>query len=252
MSDVYQILKDAGVAHGPMPQNCLREGSPLPGGAAGYVFLVLVNRMARKPGRQNYKGQIIELEAGEACCSLRDLAKVTGYTVKVVRTAVQNLKKYGILVPSKGTASKHNFDIFYIDLSLFNPANGHKVGHSKGTVRAQLGHSKGTQIDTAVTAVTADTADQDPPGGTPPNGASDRKVVDIDAELYRIGKKLLGEKAGGQITKLKKQRGIGGTFELMKKAETKENPVEFIAAAISRGPPQDHDRPKAQPRGVSW
>jgi len=59
---------------------------------------------------------------------------------------------------------------------------------------------------------------------------------DEDAELFRVGKKLLGPNAGGQIAKLKAAKG--GSVPLaraaLETASTKENAAEYIAA-VTRG-----------------
>ena len=60
----------------------------------------------------------------------------------------------------------------------------------------------------------------------------------IDVVLYREGKSLLGKKAGGQITKLRK--AFGGdcekSLEAIRLAATKEDPAEYVAGVIRAAP----------------
>lgn len=69
-----------------------------------------------------------------------------------------------------------------------------------------------------------------------PNGA----VEDLEREVYRVGRAILGERSGAQITKLR--RAIGNdqeTLGLLWQAERKDRPAEWIAAVIktrSKGP----------------
>ena len=65
-----------------------------------------------------------------------------------------------------------------------------------------------------------------------PNGDSKSDDSDLDAMLYRRGKSVLGDKAGGMITKLKKSAGLGGALEILDAARRKESPIEYVAGAI--------------------
>ena len=56
---------------------------------------------------------------------------------------------------------------------------------------------------------------------------------DLDKILYQRGKALLGKSAGGQITRLKNNQGIGRALELLEQARRKENPIEWIAGVIN-------------------
>ncbi len=61
----------------------------------------------------------------------------------------------------------------------------------------------------------------------------------IDKTLYRVGKALLGEKAGGLITKLRKACGgdCEAALEAIELARTKENPREYVAGIIRNEQP---------------
>lgn len=230
--DVYEIMKDMGVSHGPMPQNFLREGSPIPGGVAGYVLTILFQRMARRDFNQKYKGQIVPLKAGQVCCSIRDIANVTEFTKKRVETAIKNLQKLGILGTVKGTGLRHNLTVYNIHLEQFRYADPESKGTTKGTVRGQYGDSTGTEIDTANTA---NTASPSPKGGEP-SAAPDERVLSMDGRLFAEGRRILGPKAGGVVTKLKKALGPGKTFELLTSAEGKADPMAYVSAALRDAP----------------
>jgi hypothetical protein len=65
-----------------------------------------------------------------------------------------------------------------------------------------------------------------------------------ERDFFKRGREVLGKSAGGQLTKLKRAKGgnvalARSTLEL---AATKENPAEFVAAAI-RGPQQSQGPP---------
>lgn len=55
---------------------------------------------------------------------------------------------------------------------------------------------------------------------------------DLDALFYRRGKALLGQKAGGQLTKLRAAVGLGVALEVIEAAHHKDSPVEYVAGVI--------------------
>ncbi len=68
------------------------------------------------------------------------------------------------------------------------------------------------------------------------NGAANGGIQDLDAVLYQRGKAVLGANAGGQITKLKTEYGVGGALEMIETAAKKENPREYVAGALKPKP----------------
>lgn len=60
--------------------------------------------------------------------------------------------------------------------------------------------------------------------------------IDPDAELFRRGKAILGQSAGGQIKKIKDLffGDVAKTRAFLEDASSKENPAEYVAAAIKR------------------
>jgi hypothetical protein len=87
----------------------------------------------------------------------------------------------------------------------------------------------------------------------PSGNGADGAATTAEAELFRRGKAILGENAGGLIAKLLKAKGgsvaqAGAALEL---ASEKENPREFLGATIrSRDGGGDHRT--ARERGDAW
>lgn len=219
-----------------MPTYMLRDGSAIPGGVEGYVFLLLVNRMVTKAGSYRYKGLSVPLLENQVCCTLQDIANVTGYTVKRVRTAVKNLQEKSILVKAEGKATKSNLSIYTIDFSHFEKPEWQSSGQSKGKARAKQGQTELKTIETAQT--------ETPVGGGP--SASPDRVLDMDAKLFEEGRRILGKSAGGMIAKLKKAIGPGKTYELLMAAEKKSDPASYVAAAMRAATAKIEDVPIGQ------
>lgn len=75
------------------------------------------------------------------------------------------------------------------------------------------------------------------------NGNGIPQVFDLEKDLYLRGKQVLGDKAGGQITKLVK--AYGGSFELaraaLERAATKGVPLQYIAGLLKQLGQQPHE-----------
>lgn len=67
---------------------------------------------------------------------------------------------------------------------------------------------------------------------------ADAPPSDPDRELFARGKAILGEDAGGLIAKLKRSKGgdIPAAMAVIEAADGRENPREYVGAAV-RGPP---------------
>jgi len=66
-----------------------------------------------------------------------------------------------------------------------------------------------------------------------------------ERELFDRGKQVLGKSAGGQIAKLKAAKGgnVALARAVIEAASTKENPAEYVAAAIRAGPRSGFAKP---------
>jgi len=75
-----------------------------------------------------------------------------------------------------------------------------------------------------------------PEPSSTPNGAAKGLLTQgrLDKWYYELGKRLLGDGAGGQLTKLKNAVGLGEAWVLLAEAEEKQDPREWISAVINR------------------
>ena len=69
-----------------------------------------------------------------------------------------------------------------------------------------------------------------------------------DAAFFDFGKKLLGEKAGGYLARLKKAVGIERGMKVLADAEQKQDPREYIGAVIRNNQSEVIDYDKIQER----
>jgi len=67
-----------------------------------------------------------------------------------------------------------------------------------------------------------------------PKGIPTNRPPSPDKVLFDFGRVVLGEKAGGVITELKKQKGTDGAYKLLEEAEKKSNPMQWINACIRK------------------
>lgn len=64
--------------------------------------------------------------------------------------------------------------------------------------------------------------------------------VDPDADLFRRGREILGDKAGGVISKLKVRMGsVAKARAVLEQASEKHNPREYVGRIIRDGEPKD-------------
>jgi len=119
--------------------------------ATKYVMVELLSLCAHKPRPVHYSGQMLMLDRGDVCVSLTRLHQATGYSVKVIRTALNRLQNIGMISrknstkkwavnghekgQSKGQTTRHNISIYSIDLD--------EVFGKKGTVKGKRRASKG-------------------------------------------------------------------------------------------------------------
>lgn len=68
-------------------------------------------------------------------------------------------------------------------------------------------------------------------------GANAPGAGDLERELFRRGKEVLGVNAGGMITQLLKAKGydVTAAMQAIEDASTKHSPREYVGAAIKRG-----------------
>lgn len=80
---------------------------------------------------------------------------------------------------------------------------------------------------------------------TAPNGADHSPEADMKRAVYEHGKRVLGAKAGGQITKAIAKCGLGATAEIIEATERERaiDPAAFFEACVKR---------RTQPGGVPY
>lgn len=75
----------------------------------------------------------------------------------------------------------------------------------------------------------------------PPNFPDDQDSAS-EADLFRLGKRVLGDGKGGQVTKLKKRFGVAEAYAYLRRAEGKADPQEWIGALLARDPEEERLR----------
>lgn len=114
------------------------------------------------------------------------------------------------------------------------PANG---GANQGAKDpANAGANAGANADTSTATATVVSKEdtltgQEPPPGDPP----DDKPPSLDKLLFDLGREVLGSKAGGVVTKLKKAKGEAGAYSVLEISRTKSNPMEYVQGAMRGG-----------------
>lgn len=89
-----------------------------------------------------------------------------------------------------------------------------------------------TPTPTKQHSVSKDTADDGP--------------LDLDALLYREGKKLLGKNRGAMLTKLKAAVGLMDALKVIETAQRKDDPAAYVAGACKRGGDRQTEQDRAQ------
>lgn len=72
--------------------------------------------------------------------------------------------------------------------------------------------------------------------------AANAAPIDLEKEVFRQGKLLLGAKSGGLINKLVKLRGTQEALDLLSLASRKEDPKEWIGGCLNKGNSDLRDR----------
>lgn len=80
---------------------------------------------------------------------------------------------------------------------------------------------------------------------TAPNGAAVPAEIDIKRAVYEHGKRVLGTKAGGEITKAIAKCGVGATAEMIEATERERaiDPMAFFQGCVRR---------RSQPGGIPY
>lgn len=113
-------------------------------------------------------------------------------------------------------------------------AEAKQASTNASSIRSTDGAAK---FNTTTTTIKKDSVPTERAPAAPP---------DPEKELFDRGKQVLGQKSGGLIVKLKAAKGgsIAKARSVIEQASTKQDPAEYVAAAIrgGAGPPQFPER----------
>lgn len=98
----------------------------------------------------------------------------------------------------------------------------------KHDAAASLPHVQPTPTPTPLDSVSSKKED------TAPNGADHSPEMDMKRAVYEHGKRLLGTKAGGEITKAIAKCGLGATAEMLEATERERaiNPMAYFQGCV--------------------
>lgn len=198
------------------------------------VWMILLLRAAHKPTKVNWKGQTVGLHSGQVAISVRKLARDYEIPYKSARGAIDRLAREECitLMQIKGAVRGAGEGAVGLLVSICNweryQSEEESMGAVEGTDRAHQGRTEQEGEESK-------TEESKKERGPAPNGTA----IDLDADLYKLGRQILGKDGGAMVTKVKRKLGLGGAVELFQTARTKDVPIEYIAAAL-------RDRTKAR------
>ena len=197
-----------------------------------FLWEELLLRAAHKETRVNWKGQTVGLFAGQLALSVRAICREFDVPHKAARCALERFERDQLIQqnPIQGTVRGTGKGTVGILVTICNWEKYQSYEESKGTVEGTVGthqgHSRGTQNKNL-----KNLEEERILKTVAPNGAGH----DVDAELFKLGRELLGKNAGSTVAKAKRVLKLGGACELFQAARTKENPAEYIYAALRDG-----------------
>lgn len=203
------------------------------------LFVRLLLKAAHEPTTIRFRGQDVELDVGQVVIAERDEAEALACSRKQVRAALTALLDAGLIQrahyrvhyqgPLKRPSRAHQRAHPPTTLTICNYSFYQGLLDEEGPLKGPLkGPTEGPENKKDSTVPSEQT-----PAGVASNGQANQP--DLDAILYARGKALLGQKAGGQITKLREALGgTGAALEAIDQAGRKENPAEYIAGVLRR------------------
>lgn len=194
-----------------------------------FLWEEILLRAAHKQTKVNWKGQTIGLFAGQLALSVRAICREFDIPHKAARCALDRFERDQLIQQSPiwGTVRGTGKGTVGIIVTVCNWEKYQSYEESHGTVEGTVGthqgHSRGTQNKNLKNLEEERILKEGAPNGA---------VRDLDAELFRLGRELLGPKGGSTVQKAKKALKLGGACELFQTARTKDNPAEYIYAAL--------------------
>jgi Bacterial regulatory proteins, gntR family len=198
------------------------------------VFFTLLLDAEPVPTDRRIKRAVVPVGRGQSLVTERELAAELKLGRQQIRRAIANLKKGGLINPRTNPQTNPETNPGWTLVTICNferyqrlqpAANPETNPETNPTLRRK---EEEEEEESNVVALSCNDRASIGVGSIEPTSADS----DLDAMLYRRGKSLLGDKAGGMITKLKKSAGLGGALEILDAARRKESPIEYVAGAI--------------------
>ncbi len=192
------------------------------------AWLWLISEAAWKGARVRVGNYMVNLERGQLSHSVRFMADKWGWHRAKVERFLKRLKTETMIE----TDARHGVTI----ITICNYGEYQKVGLPDRTASETPSETVPRQLrDREETGETG--KQEDTPSGErvrAPVSASPSRSP--EAELFDLGRKLLGKSAGGQVTRLRKATGFDDAQvrSLLEQAAEKANPSEWIAAVLKR------------------
>jgi hypothetical protein len=190
-------------------------------------------------GRKVRAGKIVvELSRGQCAFSIRFIAERWGWSKSRVARFLDRLKTEAMI----GTATDHSISIItickYNDYQKVSLPSGTQDGTASGTVAGQS-RDKLEDREIIQTIIKEE----------PLRGPAALPAKSPDAEVYALGKDVVGKKNGWVITKLRAACEFDDAYalSLLMQAAEKHDPVAWLQAAMKA----TKDRPYRNVAGVS-
>lgn len=172
-------------------------------------------------------------------CHRRVLRRVIGELIEAGK-----IERAGDKLEQKRAKLERNFAETFVQTQRNRAVKGWQTRHLDNANSGNANYSNKKE-DSRVRPVPTE------PSTEAPNGAVQDRDLDLDAELYKHGKRILGLKAGGVITRIRATFGVGQGLNLIEQASHKENPMEYVQRALRRGvEPDDRSRTRRDARGA--
>ncbi|BEV44787.1 hypothetical protein [Afipia carboxidovorans] len=161
---------------------------------------------------------------GGALPLLDDIAIQLRVTAAKATEILAKLTKAGLLDKTETGFAPHNWQ----GRQYKSDVSTDRVKRFRNTKRNVSETPPDTEAETDINPVAKATGADAPP---------DPSIA--ERELFERGRQVLGKSAGGQIAKLKAAKGgnVALARSVIEAASTKQNPAEYVAAAIRAGPP---------------
>lgn len=189
------------------------------------AWMWLISEAAWKPTRTRIGTLMVELGRGQLAHSVRFMAERWGWSKSRVDRFLGRLK-IGTLIE---TDAGQGVNV----ITICKYSEYQKVGVPSGTqTEPRSGTAAGQQRDREETGETVKQEDKNPSG-------REASVVSLpskspDAQVYELGRKVLGKSAGGMITNLRKECDYDDVLaaQILTEASDKDDPKAWVSRRI--------------------